>query len=68
MRIKELRKQKGISQVKMAIDLNTNQNTISRYENGEREPCISELIRIANYFGVSIDYLVERTNNPEINK
>ncbi len=68
MRIKELRKQKGISQVKMSMDLNTNQNTISRYETGEREPGISELIRIADYFGVSIDYLVERTNNPEMNK
>lgn len=68
MKIRELRKQKGISQIKMAIDLNTNQNTISRYETGEREPGISELIRIADYFGVSIDYLVGRTDNPKINR
>lgn len=45
-----------------------NQNTISRYETGEREPGITELIQIANYFNVSIDYLLERTNNPVINK
>ncbi len=64
MRIKELRKARKISQLKMALDLNTNQNTISRYETGEREPSISDLIKIADYFGVSIDYLVERTDNP----
>lgn len=62
MRLKELRKKKGISQLKLALDLNTSQNTISRYETGEREPGIAELIKIADYFGVSIDYLVGRTN------
>ena len=68
MRLKEIRKAKGISQLKMATDLNTNQNTISRYENGEREPGIAELIRIADYFNISVDYLLERTDNPRINK
>ncbi|MBO7253863.1 MAG: helix-turn-helix transcriptional regulator [Clostridia bacterium] len=68
MRLKELRKAKGISQLKLALDLNTTQNTISRYETGEREPSINELIKIADYFNVSIDYLLERTNNPKINK
>ena len=52
----------------MAMDLNMSQNTISRYENGEREPGIAELIRIADYFHVSIDYLVGRTDSPEMNK
>lgn len=64
MRLKELRKAKGISQLKLALDLDTNQNTISRYETGEREPGIAELIRIADYFNVSVDYLLERTANP----
>lgn len=68
MRLKELRRAKKISQLKLAIDLNTNQNTISRYETGEREPGITELIRIADYFNVSLDYLMERTDNPHINK
>ncbi len=68
MRLKEIRKLKGISQVKLAFALNTNQNTISRYETGEREPGISELIKIADYFDVSIDYLLERTDNPNILK
>ncbi|MBQ7328494.1 MAG: helix-turn-helix transcriptional regulator [Oscillospiraceae bacterium] len=68
MRLKEIRNAKGISQLKLATDLNTNQNTISRYETGEREPGIAELIRIADYFNISVDYLLERTENPHINK
>ncbi len=68
MRLKEIRRQKGISQLKLALDLNMNQNTISRYETGEREPGITELLQIANYFNVSVDYLLERTNNPKLNK
>lgn len=38
MRLKEIRKAKGISQVQLALSLHMNQNTISRYETGEREP------------------------------
>lgn len=68
MRLKEIRKSKGISQLKMAMDLNTNQNTISRYETGEREPGIVELIKIADYFNISVDYLLERTDNPNIQR
>ena len=68
MRLKEIRKSKGISQLKMAMDLNTSQNTISRYETGDREPGINELIKIADYFNVSVDYLLGRTNNPNIQK
>ena len=68
MRLKEIRKSKGISQLKMAMDLNTNQNTISRYETGKREPGINELMKIADYLNVSIDYLLGRTNNPHIQK
>ena len=68
MRLKEIRKSKGITQLKLAIDLNTTQNTISRYENGRHEPGIRELIQIADYFNISIDYLLERTDNPQMNK
>ena len=68
MRLKQIRKSKGLSQLKLALDLNTNQNTISRYETGEREPGIRELIQIADYFDISIDYLLERTANPKMNK
>ena len=68
MRLRELRKARGISQLKLAMDLNTSQNTVSRYETGEREPGIGELIKIADYFEVSIDYLLERTDNPNMQK
>ena len=68
MRLKELRKSRKISQVKLAMDLNMNQNTISRYETGEREPGLVELVNIADYFDVSTDYLLERTDNPKINR
>ena len=68
VRLKELRKKKGISQLRLATDLNTTQNTISRYETGEREPGIDELIKIADYFNVSVDYLIGRTENPNMNR
>ena len=68
MRLKQLRKQRNISQLKLAIDLNMTQNTISRYENGVREADYATLIKFADYFNVSIDYLLERTENPTMQK
>ncbi|MGM9552599.1 MAG: helix-turn-helix domain-containing protein [Clostridia bacterium] len=68
MRLKEIRKKKGISQLKLALELNMSQNSISRYETGERQAGYKELIAIADYFNVSIDYLLERTDNPKINR
>ena len=67
MRLKEIRRQRGISQLKLALDLNMSQNTISRYETGDREADYRTLIQIADYFNVSIDYLLERTDNPKMN-
>lgn len=68
MRLKELRSAKGISQLKLALDLGMNQNSISRYENHEREADYATLIKFADYFNVSLDYLLERTNNPKMLK
>ena len=68
MRLAQLRKSKKISQLKLAMDLNMNQNSISRYETGEREADYATLIKIADYFNVSIDYLLERTDNPDMNR
>lgn len=68
MRLKQLRQKRGISQLKLAMDLGMNQNSISRYESGEREADYQTLIRLADYFNVSIDYLLERTENPVINR
>ena len=68
MRLRGLRKSKGISQLKLAMDLSMSQNSISRYETGAHEADYATLIKIADYFNVSIDYLLERTDNPEINR
>ena len=59
-RLKKLRKERNISQLKLALDLNMNQNTVSRYENLEREADYETLIKIADYFDVSLDYLLGR--------
>lgn len=67
-RLKELRLKKHISQVKLAMDLNMNQNSISRYETGEREADYKTLVVFADYFGVSVDYLLGRTDNPQMAK
>lgn len=62
-RLKQLRKEKKLSQLRLAIDLDMNQNTISRYENMEREADYATLIRIADYFNVSLDYLLGRSED-----
>jgi len=68
VRLKELRIKRKISQLKLAMDLGLNQNSISRYEKGIREADYQTLVLLADYFNVSIDYLLGRTDNPEINK
>ncbi len=64
MRLKFLREKKGLTQQRLAIELNMNQNTVSRYESGKRQADYTTLIKIADYFDVSLDYLLERTDNP----
>lgn len=68
MRLKFLRESKRISQLKLAMDLNLNQNSISRYETGQRQADYETLILFADYFDVSIDYLLGRTDNPKTNR
>ena len=48
--------------------LSMSQNSISRYETGEREADYKTLIAFADYFNVSVDYLLGRTDNPKINR
>ena len=64
MRLRFLREKKGLTQQRLAIELNMNQNTVSRYESGKRQADYTTLIKIADYFDVSLDYLLERTDNP----
>lgn len=66
LKLKELREKKGLLQKDVANYLKIARNTYSQYEIGAREPDIITLISLADYFGVSIDYLVGRTDNPNI--
>ena len=63
MRIKELREEKKLSQTALAQSVGTSQRNIGRWENGENEPTYSQLVKIADYFGVTIDYLVGREDD-----
>ncbi|MBQ8352792.1 MAG: helix-turn-helix transcriptional regulator [Clostridia bacterium] len=56
--LKRIRKQKKYSQLKVAMDLSISREALSYYENGKRNPDLSMLVRLSEYFGVSIDYLI----------
>lgn len=53
-----IRKKKGYSQLKVAMDLNISREALSYYENGKRSPDIDMLVTLSDYFNVSIDYLI----------
>ncbi|QHJ76618.1 MAG: Cro/C1-type helix-turn-helix domain protein [Bacteriophage sp.] len=61
-RLRELRKEQGITQQKLADDLLITTRTLGRYESGDREPRLSMIFDLADYFKVSIDYLVGRSD------
>lgn len=61
-RIKELRKSHGKSQVEIANELSVTKQTVSNWENNNIQPSVDMLVKIADYFGVSTDYLLERDN------
>lgn len=56
-RITLLRKEKGMSQISLALKLNVSQKMISAYETGKSEPSVSTLMNMADIFNTSIDYL-----------
>lgn len=56
--LKRVRKLKKYSQLKVAMDLSISREALSYYENGKRNPDLSMLVRLSEYFGVSIDYLI----------
>ena len=61
-----LRQEKGISQRKAAAALGISQALLSHYENGAREPGLGFVCRACDYYGVSADYLLCRTDRPNI--
>lgn len=67
MRLKELRVKSGITQNELAKKLNVTGQTLLNWENGIYEPKIHQLIQLADFFGVTVDYLIERETSEEIN-
>lgn len=63
--LKEIRKQKGFTQQKVALELNITREALSYYENGKRNPDLAMLNMMSAYFNVSIDYLI---NGKEFHK
>ena len=59
--LQTIRKKLGLKQTKVAMDLNITQETISSYETGRVFPSSDMLIKLANYYNTSIDYLLCRT-------
>ena len=64
IRLKHLRKSRKLTQQRFADELGIERESVARYENGSRVPPLDKLIQIADYFDVSIDYLVGRSDQP----
>jgi transcriptional regulator with XRE-family HTH domain len=62
MRLKDIREDRDLTQREVAEHLHIRQNTYSQYENGQRGLPIDTLIKLARYFGVSTDYILELTD------
>ena len=56
--LKKARKLKNLNQQKVAMDLNISREALSHYENGKREPSLTLLVQMSEYFNVSINYLI----------
>lgn len=67
-KIRELRIEKGETQTKVSTMLGIEQSYYSKIELGKHEISVKDLINVANYFNVSVDYILERTNEKQINK
>ena len=67
-RLRELRKSRGYTQVSLQMQTGIEQALLSKFENGERVPPTETLLRLAEFYNVSIDYILCRTNKPEVNQ
>lgn len=65
--LREIRKEKNITQIRLSIAAEVSQETISAYESGKALPSVDTLIKISKFLNVSIDYLLDITDNPLIN-
>ena len=66
--LKRLRKERGLTQIALMMQTGIEQALLSKYENGERVPPTETLLRLADFYGVSMDYILCRTDKPEINR
>lgn len=66
--LKKLRKEAGLTQISLQIKTGIEQALLSKFENGDRIPPTETLIILADFYNVSMDYIMGRTENPEINK
>ncbi len=66
--LKLLRKSMGYTQIAVQMKTGIEQALLSKFENGERVPPTETLIRLADFYNVSIDYILCRTDNPNIQK
>lgn len=66
--LKKLRLQKKKTQLQIQMDTGIEQALLSKYESGKRIPPTETLMALADYFDVSMDYIMGRTDKPEINK
>ena len=64
-RLKELRESVGLSQNKLAQISGMKQSSINRYENGSATPSPENMVKLADYYDVSLDYIYGRTDNPQ---
>lgn len=64
-RIRSLRESMNYSQVKFAETFGIGQSSVVRYEKGEASPSLELLVKIADYYDVSLDYVLGRTDNPQ---
>ena len=67
-RLRELRKNRGYTQISLQMQTGIEQALLSKFENGDRIPPTETLVRLAEFYDVSIDYILFRTNKPEVNR
>ena len=67
-RLKLLRKKRGLTQIALQMQTGIDQSLLSQYENGKRIPPTDSLLILADFYGVSIDYILKRTDFPELHK
>lgn len=65
--LKILRKQRGLTQISLQMQTGIEQALLSKFENGERIPPTETLMLLADFYDVSMDYIMCRTEKPQIN-